>query len=407
MTRRCAARAAIVVVVFAGVAGCDEPQGRCSDGLADCAGTCVSLLADERNCGVCGRGCAGDERCLDGVCEVECHAGSGATRCGGECADIEQDPAHCGSCDTACDETQDCVAGRCVTCTWEGRSLCGERCVDLSSDAADCGVCDAACVEGSACVDGACTCALGELCDRECTDTSSDEAHCGACDAPCEEAQSCVEGACVCPAGLLDCEGHAGCHDPTDSSAHCGACDVSVPSDARCDDGSVVCAPGTIDCDGWPDRMRCEASAAVDLCSACNDGVGCLDGATCGVGGCSMRVEALELDCGGPHRAGALDVMCRAALRLTTASMLDVTGSTFLRWSQGECQGPVCAPAGNPDAPAMGRGGAARPGAGRFLPAGHAHPELVTSEVALEVRARYQLGTTDVEAAIVVRTVPR
>lgn len=137
----------------------------------------------------------------------------------------------------------------------------------------------------------------------------------------------------------------------------------------------------------------------------CSEGAGCLDGSVCAEGGCTVAVEGLLVDCEGPHRAGGPPTRCGAALQFA-AAYYDVTDSPFLRWSQGTCTGPTCTPANGPDAPSIETGGALRARAGTFQPAGSVDATRVTSDVVLEVRARFQLGTTEVEGTVLVSTLP-
>ncbi|MFB3765924.1 MAG: hypothetical protein ACE14P_11860, partial [Methanotrichaceae archaeon] len=53
---------------------CDRETGVCSDainpqaGYALCNGACISVLADNNNCGACGNVCTGGQTCINGAC---------------------------------------------------------------------------------------------------------------------------------------------------------------------------------------------------------------------------------------------------------------------------------------------------------------------------------------------------
>jgi hypothetical protein len=104
---------------------CRPPQCRlgsqgtpCGDGGLCCAGFCLDVRADPRNCGACGRTCLTSERCLGGDCVSPCLAG--LTDCGGACVDVLSDQDHCGGCGHACQVGAQCRNGECV----------GTRCKD-------------------------------------------------------------------------------------------------------------------------------------------------------------------------------------------------------------------------------------------------------------------------------------
>src|SRR5262245_23264364 len=77
-----------------------KSAAECPDGQTLCGNTCVTLRTDPENCGVCGRGCANNEVCANGICTSSCPAGT--TECGRACVNTDADEQHCGACDVAC-----------------------------------------------------------------------------------------------------------------------------------------------------------------------------------------------------------------------------------------------------------------------------------------------------------------
>lgn len=89
----------------------------------NCAGRCVDLFVDSRNCGACGAACAAGMTCSRGVCTVACAPNS--ILCGSNCLNILRDPENCGACGVLC--RQVCNNGRCATPTEvyaEGNTSC-------------------------------------------------------------------------------------------------------------------------------------------------------------------------------------------------------------------------------------------------------------------------------------------
>jgi sulfatase modifying factor 1 len=89
-------------------------------GMALCGGECVSLLADNLNCGTCGNGCEANQVCTNGFCECSV---SGETLCGTECVDTNTDPNNCGGCGSTC--SGGCASGECIVYGPEGPSCAG------------------------------------------------------------------------------------------------------------------------------------------------------------------------------------------------------------------------------------------------------------------------------------------
>jgi hypothetical protein len=103
----------------------------CPAGTISCSGNCVSTLTDAKNCGACGRVCAGGNICNQGRCD--CPAGT--TSCLGSCVNYSTDAKNCGRCANACGAGSVCAQG---ICTAEGKRIelkvdgkkCESRCTD-------------------------------------------------------------------------------------------------------------------------------------------------------------------------------------------------------------------------------------------------------------------------------------
>ncbi|WP_437610664.1 MXAN_6577-like cysteine-rich protein [Sorangium sp. So ce834] len=143
-----------------GEGGTDAPgqggaDGACSEEQTECAGRCVNLETDPRNCGDCKAACGEGQVCAHG----ECACPAGLTACDGACVDALTDRTHCGGCGTRCPASQLCVEGVC-SCA-EGLTDCDGACANLQTSEQHCGSCEVACERGAICQGGACTCAIG------------------------------------------------------------------------------------------------------------------------------------------------------------------------------------------------------------------------------------------------------
>jgi len=110
----------------------------CGPGFTNCGGECVDLQTDRNNCGACGQACLLTWNCDRGTCRQpviaptsDC-ADQGLADCGGVCVDLLADPANCGECGRVC-ESGLCTGGACVPvnpCP-PGQTPCGNRCEAL------------------------------------------------------------------------------------------------------------------------------------------------------------------------------------------------------------------------------------------------------------------------------------
>ncbi len=247
-TPRCAAGACVIGSCAPGFSSCD---GRADNGCE------VDLTSSLRDCGACGRACAGGQVCVGGACMIDCGL---LTRCGDRCADLRADPANCGACGRACAAGQECVASVCTVVCRAPQTLCGSACVVTGSDRTNCGACGNVCPTrpnaSAACASGACVFVCGGSfadCDLAATngcevDTSADARNCGSCGVACSfahAAATCSAGRCArgaCDEGYGDCDGNPsnGCEAPLATDArNCGRCANACPT--TCSAGA--CAP--------------------------------------------------------------------------------------------------------------------------------------------------------------------
>jgi hypothetical protein len=158
-------------------AGCYEGGfvgDECRSGLQECAGECVDLSTDKRNCGACGVVCPGGRACFRGLyCEGfgpgaggsgaagDSSAGAGqagsetagAAGSGNECTEPFNTAAHCGECGKRCEAPSalcDCTGDgcRCVSDCEAPLLECGSSCADVNTDAMHCGSCFVECTSG-------------------------------------------------------------------------------------------------------------------------------------------------------------------------------------------------------------------------------------------------------------------
>jgi hypothetical protein len=135
-------------------------------GLTDCGGFCVDVLADFANCGACGHVCSAGDACSGGACVagaveaseldiVTVCTAQGLEACGDFCTSTLSDSNNCGACGNSCPLGSYCAGGAC-------RGVClafGSQCVY--------GV-DQCC--GGACLNGICQCSpRGDVCSVDST----------------------------------------------------------------------------------------------------------------------------------------------------------------------------------------------------------------------------------------------
>ena len=200
------------------------PTLECSGGSTQCGDSCVVLVRDRENCGMCGNKCADGEVCSAGKCSVTC--GGSTTKCGDICADVKIDPKNCGACGLPCPMGQVCSVGKCALTCGGGATMCGSvdggtaMCVDTNTDRFNCGGCGMKCDLGSDCIMGMCElqcqkgltkCPAPEggiyppdagdaaiLGGEVCTNTNIDPFNCGTCGVGCSgNKPKCVQGNCA------------------------------------------------------------------------------------------------------------------------------------------------------------------------------------------------------------------
>lgn len=351
----------------------------CLGGSVNCAGVCVELQSDNRNCGACATVCDATHTCISGNCSPlsapACPAGQ--VSCAGACVDPQTDETHCGAsgacggaqAGAACAAGQVCSGGTCALTCQAGLVDCGGKCIDPLSDAAHCGASGACsggeagtvCAAGQVCSAGACglTCQAGLVaCDGKCIDPVTDRAFCGAsagCSgagtgAICAAGQVCSGGSCAlsCQAGLLACGSK--CIDPRTDRAYCGAtgsctggqagtvcaagqvcaaggCATSCPTD------QVACAGKCVD--PLTDRAFCGASG---LCTGGNAGTVCTSGMVCAGGACQTSCPTGELACGGRCADPVDDPRyCGASLDCTGGAACGPSAFCYQRACYGLC----------------------------------------------------------------------
>lgn len=273
--------------------GIPAVNGRCSEGLSLCSGSCVDVKTDLKNCGGCGFEVPFGETCINGkfsgtvlpktttvppksgnksvtASGTQTSCPSGQTPCSGTCRNLMADAAHCGFCGNACPSGLICRDGQCgfpgtaapatttgatvtlvVDLTCSGReTACGNACVNVFTDRKNCGVCGRACRDGEICMDGRCgpACAGNgtTLCDDRCIDLDTDMDNCGACGAECEtllpnaKGSLCSGGECIlsgCKTDYADCDKafSNGCEVYLrNDAANCGSCGNRCPSGQVC-----------------------------------------------------------------------------------------------------------------------------------------------------------------------------
>ncbi len=84
----------------------------CGIGTVPCNGTCVDLMSDNTNCGMCGMACPVTQFCSFGQCGDICTLP--LVFCNGGCVDFTSDDNNCMSCGRQCAATAQCIDSQCV-----------------------------------------------------------------------------------------------------------------------------------------------------------------------------------------------------------------------------------------------------------------------------------------------------
>jgi hypothetical protein len=289
----------------------------CGAGTTECSGECVSLMADDDNCGACGNMCPSGVHCAASACTCE----DPKISCDGVCVDPSSDPMHCGGCDVACASGQMCTGGACVVDCDAPGMICRNPgpdgttvfvCADLETDPQNCGTCNTRCAGGALCMAGGCACPSGQVvCRGACVDVATDADNCGACGIDCGPGGVCEGGACTtCGTGTVDCSGR--CIDTMTDPRNCGTCGTLCAALESCVAGSCTCAAPLMECGG-----AC-TNTATDLrnCGGC--GVDCGPGGVCTAGACTCATGLTM--CGGScvdtaysrEHCGGCDMPCDA-----------------------------------------------------------------------------------------------
>ena len=182
------------------VAGCDGNHA-CQAGLGCCAGGCISVLSDAKNCGACGNACPSGNGCCGGAC-VPFNTTTNCGACGNACPDIANGSRAC--------TANACAVGGCNGSFLDCDKKIDNGCeVNGASDAMNCGACGAACgptvTNGTAqCASGVCnlTCSTGfKDCNSKASDgceinVLTDVKNCGTCGNACMTGVMCNNGLC-------------------------------------------------------------------------------------------------------------------------------------------------------------------------------------------------------------------
>jgi hypothetical protein len=309
---------------------CSPPTqtGACG-GLPSCATGCTSFADDPRNCGACGKVCAG--ACDGGQCLAYGASpfGSMCSRngecAGGMCMDKARYGWPMGFCTSVCDPADPklpCAADQ--TCVGSSASAGYGTCRQKCAADGDCGR------AGFVCAAGACqpdcrqnpVCLNGDICDASgrcqpapttcaqpqvscpmpsgsgiyCSDLKTDQMNCGACGRACPAGTFCNSGLCsaqTCAAPATACVLPGGgtlCTDLSRDPGNCGACGKVCATNAICTNGACQGGGGT-----QPGIAACQAPGGGALCTSllsdpmncgacgvvCAGGQGCFNG-TCG-----------------------------------------------------------------------------------------------------------------------------
>ena len=246
----------------------DKCVPECGSAMVCCAGTCVDTNSDAYHCGKCWNQCRNHEVCDSGSCKSPsaktCSPACDSNRrcCGETCIDVLTDPKNCGICGVACPDGIACVDGKCdvkPTCQCSDGKVCDEN-----------GDCVVKC--------GSSLCRPDESCCGNTCTTLDTVKHCGSCDNACQgNAPFCQYGACADKCSPQTCEAQsAQCgtvNDGCGNALDCGSCaDAKVCTSNQCVD---ACTPrtcenehkncGTID-DGCGGKLNCGSCSGAKEC---------------------------------------------------------------------------------------------------------------------------------------------
>jgi hypothetical protein len=162
-----------------------KDQVACQDPAAPEKQYCTDVMNDPRNCGGCGKVCAG--ACQNGTCPNGTAQDAGATQTGGADAGAPPPVNNC--------------PGNAPTLCPDGAGGSG-YCTNVMTDANNCMTCGHVCAAGLACVNGACvqpgavqSCGNGlTMCATGCTSLLDDMRNCMTCGQFCDG--TCSMGAC-------------------------------------------------------------------------------------------------------------------------------------------------------------------------------------------------------------------
>jgi Pectate lyase/Stigma-specific protein, Stig1 len=93
-----------------GGSGGTSPAPECDDDEDLCAGKCVDLEEDAKNCGSCGKACGNQQECNSGECECT----GDLELCSNACVNPDTDEQNCGGCGKKCSSGQTCESGTCT-----------------------------------------------------------------------------------------------------------------------------------------------------------------------------------------------------------------------------------------------------------------------------------------------------
>ena len=246
----------------------DKCVPECGSAMVCCAGTCVDTNSDAYHCGKCWNQCRNHEVCDSGSCKSPsaktCSPACDSNRrcCGETCIDVLTDPKNCGICGVACPDGIACVDGKCdvkPTCQCSDGKVCDEN-----------GDCVVKC--------GSSLCRPDESCCGNTCTTLDTVKHCGSCDNACQgNAPFCQYGACADKCSPQTCEAQsAQCgtvNDGCGNALDCGSCaDGKVCTSNQCVE---ACTPrtcenehkncGFID-DGCGGKLNCGSCSGAKEC---------------------------------------------------------------------------------------------------------------------------------------------